>query len=163
MIRLIAAVDQKMGIAKQGRQPWSLPADEQYFREQTMRHGGVLLMGRKTHEVISRALPRRISYVLSRDPQATDTAPAIDSVHFIPDPQLAVQKHPDLWVIGGADVYRQLLPQADELYLTIIAADFGCDQFFPGFADQGFIQVSRSLQYIENGLAYRYEVYTKAP
>lgn len=154
MIRLIAAVDARFGIAKHGRLPWELPAEQLYFRNMTMRHGGVVLMGRKTYQCIGHALADRRNYVASRTLPDTSGITVVEDVrHFL------VNCPDDVWVIGGAAIYAQALPYADELYITRIQADFNCDQFFPIISEQSFQLVFRSPPQFEAGVSYLYEIY----
>lgn len=154
MIRIIAAVDRKLGIAKHGFQPWNIPTDEQYFREQTSQYSAAVLMGSKTFEVIGHPLKDRKNYVLSREAVAASGA---EVVHDLDD--FLKNYKPDIWIIGGASVFAQALPYADELYITHIEADFGCDQFFPDFS-QGFMHFNDEPPREENGFIFRYSVYT---
>lgn len=155
MIRLIAAVDRKRGIAKGGLQPWYIPNDEKYFLNQTSKWGGEVLMGSKTYQVIGHPLAGRKNYVASRD------AVSVNGAEIVSDLQGFLQSFGrDLWVIGGASVFEQSLPFADELYLTEIQADFGCDQFFPAYEDKFMIFGEEPLQE-QNGFLYKYVVYTR--
>nr|AIA13404.1 Dihydrofolate reductase [uncultured bacterium]AIA13562.1 Dihydrofolate reductase [uncultured bacterium] len=155
MIRLIAAIDNKLGIAKNGTLPWTLPVEQHYFKEMTMRHGGIVLMGRRTYETIGRPLPGRQNFVLSSTLQDTD------GITVVRDLKTFLQEQPDVWVMGGASVYEQTFEQADELYITRIDADFGCDQFFPAFATDAFYLQRRSPVQRENNLNYLYEIYSR--
>lgn len=152
MIRLIAAVDQKFGIAKNGVQPWKLPSDEQYFQQKTLEYGANILMGRKTFEVIGRPLPDRNNFVVSHE----NVIAGVTVVHDIEEFLQSFAE--DVWVIGGTSLYEQTLELADEIYLTHIAADFKCDQFFPAIAD-GFQLVSQSDMQQDNGLDFTYALY----
>lgn len=155
MIRLIAAIDQARGIAKAGRQPWHIPADEQYFREQTTKFGARVLMGRKTYEVIGRVLPLRTNYVLTHSRRI---GPEIITVTDV-DAFLQTESE-DIWVIGGAEVYRQTIALADELYLTLVLSDFACDRFFPTYESQ-FELISKGLVQKEGGLSYVHVIYRR--
>lgn len=156
MIRLIAAIDRKRGIAKGGVQPWKIPEDEIYFKDKTHLFGGNVLMGGKTYEVIGHPLPNRRNFVLT-----TDTTP-IEGVEIVNNLSYFLQSFPqDLWVIGGASVYEQTLEKADELYLTHIEADFGCDQFFPEFKGI-FEPTENSGMHEENGFIFTYAAYTNS-
>jgi len=155
MIRLIAAIDQKRGIAKAGRQPWHIPADEQYFKDQTRKFGARLLMGRKTFNVMKHPLPDRTNYVLSHNRQSESGIVGVTDLDaFLQD------LTEDIWVIGGAAVYQQTIARADLLYLTRIESDFGCDQFFPDYAEQ-FELVDQSPPQHEDGLVYTYAIYRR--
>ncbi len=155
MIRLIAAIDTKRGIAKGRLQPWYIPNDEKYFLEQTSKWGGEVLMGSKTYEVIGHPLANRKNYVVSRD------AVTVNGAEIVSDLDGFLKSFErDLWVIGGASVFEQALPYADELYLTEIQADFGCDQFFPDFT-ASFMPFGEDSLQEQNGFIYKFAVYTK--
>lgn len=155
MIRLIAAVDQKLGITKGGLQPWKLPADEQYFAEQTKLRGGIVLVGLTTFKTFKAPLTERQNFVVTHE---TSPIPGVELVHDI-DAFLAA--HANVWVVGGASVFEQTISQADELYLTEIAADFGCDQFFPDFLPHEFELAEQSEPQEQNGFHFTYKTYKR--
>ena len=160
MIRLIAALDQKRGIAKHGYMPWNIPADERYFTDQTKLYGGVLLTG-KTTFVISykgRPLAGRDNYILTHE---TQEIPGVTVVHDLAE-FLEQLQGADLWVAGGASVFEQVmnLGKADELYLTAIDADFGCDQFFPPYEEEFKLRSQSNLMH-ENGFTFYFAKYQK--
>jgi dihydrofolate reductase len=156
MIRLIAAIDRSRGIAKGGLQPWKIPADEQYFKDKTHLYGGNILMGKKTFSVIGHPLPNRRNFVLTQDEGEN-----VEGVEFVRDLDGFLQNfHEDIWIIGGASVFDQTIDRADEVYLTHIEADFGCDQFFPETAEKLELTEKSDLQE-ENGFIFTYRVYKK--
>lgn len=157
MIRQIVAIDAKHGIAKAGVQPWKLPGDEQYFSEKTKLYGGLVLMGRKTFEVIGRPLPERQNFVVTRN-----TALQTPGVQIVHDVSAFLDAYDDVWVIGGAELYEATLAVCDELYVTEIEADYDCDTFYPAFLG-AFELSSKSPVATENGTNYRYCVYTRRP
>ncbi len=158
MIRLIAATDRKSGLAKQGFQPWNIPDDEKYFNDHTKSHGGNVLIGAITFKTIGRPLVERQNYVLTRDKTPVE---GVELVHDL-ESFLKDYKDRDLWVVGGANVFSQVIgaDKADELYITHIEADFGCNQFFPEFVEK-FKLVDESELHEQNGFIYRYAVYKK--
>lgn len=156
MIRLIVAVDQQLGMAKNGKQPWHLPTDEKYFLEQTQKYGSVVLMGRPTFEGIGHPLKERRNIVMSRSLKQAD------GVEIATDLQEALEIAPDIWIIGGASIFAQTLQFADELYVTRIEADFECDQFFPEF-EQDFDLTHKSVPCHENGLTFTFCIYRRKP
>lgn len=156
MIRLIAAIDRKNGLAKHGGQPWSIPEDEAYFERQTRKYGGVVLMGSTTYKVIGKPLNERTNYVLSRDKTDLEEVEVVEDL----DKFLDEFREKDVWVIGGANVFAQVINVADELYLTQIEADFNCNQFFPEY-DQKFESSAQSELHEENGFIFSYAVYKK--
>jgi dihydrofolate reductase len=156
MIRLIVAHDLKHGIAKHGFQPWYLPDDEQYFNKQTTSHGAKVLVGRRTLlDTIGHPLKNRQNFVLSRDKPATEL-----DITYVDDLTTFLDAlSDDIWVIGGASVYEQIINRADELYVTSIKADFGCDQFFPVY--DAFTLTKDSDLHTQNGFIFSYQVYKK--
>ena len=151
VIRLIAALDTRQGIAIETGIPWRLPGDIAYFREQTGH--GLLVMGSATYREFASPLHGRDNYVLTTHP---DTLRA----GFLPAGDLDVlgRDHPtdDIWVIGGAAVYAGTIASATELFLTQVQADFNCTKFFPEYRDE-FSIAEQSPDHEENGVAYRFE------
>ena len=159
MIRLIAAIDRKRGLAKQGFQPWYIPEDEQRFTELTKQYNGHVLVGSTTYKTFHGPLKDRDNYVLTRDKTPIEGVELVhDLKKFLDD-----FKDRDLWVIGGANVFAEVLElgKADELHLTHIEADFGCNQFFPEYADKFKLQQETDL-HEENGFIFKYAWYTRA-
>ncbi len=125
-LKVIVAIARGGVIGCRGRMPWHLPEDLRYFKEVTM--GGVVVMGRKTFESIGRPLPGRINVVVTR--QADFAPPGVEVAHSLEE---AVERHPDAFIIGGAEIYRQAMPMAGELYITEIDADYEGDTRFPEY------------------------------
>jgi dihydrofolate reductase len=114
------------------------------------------LVGSTTFKTFKGALPDRINYVATRHNESFTGATVVHDIEkFLRD------QTDDVWVIGGSHIYQQVidLHLADELYLTHIAADFGCDQFFPDYAD--FKQTSHSEVHHQNGFTFSYAIYQK--
>jgi dihydrofolate reductase len=162
MIRCIIAIDRKRGLAKHGYMPWNIPDDEAFFTDQTKLYGGNILVGGVTFREAFKSQPLvdRQNYLLTRDKTPVE---GITLVHDL-DKFLTEMGDTDLWVTGGAKVFEQVLAAgaADELYVTKIDADFGCDQFFPEYeADFQLAQEGELLE--ENGFTYQYTIYRKRP
>lgn len=125
--KAIAAMSENRVIGNAGDIPWHLPEDFKWFKQTTM--GGILIMGRKTFDSIGRPLPGRETYVLSRTPRN------IPNVHCFTDlamlDQLATDK--TIWIAGGGEIYRQMLPHCDTLYLTRVHRTCEGDAYFPEF------------------------------
>ena len=126
-ISLIVAVAENGVIGQGGRLPWRLPADLQHFKRVTM--GKPVLMGRKTWASIGKPLPGRRNLVVSRDPHFVATG--VEVFHTVDDALRAAAEAPELMVIGGADLYRALLPRAHTLHLTRVHAAPDGDTRFP--------------------------------
>jgi dihydrofolate reductase len=128
-VSVIAAVDRNGLIGGERGLPWHLPRDLRRFRELTW--GKPIIMGRTTHEHIGRPLPGRHNLVLSRRTHAT--IPGCTLVSSIDQAiQTAAKESEEVFVIGGGEVYREVLPRADRLYLTVVDGVFVGTTFFPG-------------------------------
>lgn len=140
IISLIAAMDENRVIGLNNTLPWRLPADMRHFREVTM--GKPVLMGRKTFESIGKALPGRRNIILTRDPDFQ--ARGCEVAHTLEAALAAAADSEELMVLGGADLFAQLLPRASRLYLTEIHASFSGDAWFPAFNKQEWAETERT-------------------
>jgi dihydrofolate reductase len=158
VIRLIAAIDEKRGLSTDTGIPWRLPGDVAHFRQLTVN--GTVLMGRTTYDEFAAPMPDRKNVVLTRSPDGL--RPGFLGVTDL-DSFLATQPDSEkLWVIGGAAVYAEAIGQAEELSLTRVEGDFNCTRFFPPF-EADFDLVDRDEVHRENGIAYRFETWRRAP
>lgn len=123
---LIVATTKNNVIGKDNQMPWHLPADLAWFRQNTI--GKPVIMGRKTYESIGRPLPKRINIVLSRQPFEQEGVIWKNSLESAVD---FVKESEEILLIGGGELFKQYLPQADKLYLTQIQAEIEGDTFFP--------------------------------
>src|SRR5579862_6774561 len=129
-IELVVAVAENDVIGVANQLPWHLPADLKHFKALTL--GKPVLMGRKTYQSIGKALPGRKNIVLTR---SADFSPGdCVVVADLDRARLAADAEPALMVIGGADIYRQCLPLARRIHLTLIHARIADgDTFFTGW------------------------------
>jgi len=125
-ISLIVAMDEKGLIGRDNDLPWRLSADLQYFKRVTM--GKSLIMGRKTHESIGRALPGRKNIVLTH--KSNYQAVGCVVVHSLDDALIEAGEQ-ETMVMGGASLYKAFLPFARRLYLTQVHAILEGDTWFP--------------------------------
>lgn len=128
-LSLLAALDRRRAIGRDGAMPWHLPDDLKRFKSLTL--GKPVLMGRKTAIAIGRALPGRRNLVLSR----AQAAPFADQeVMRSLDQALSTAGGTELVVIGGGEVYALALPHATHMYLTWVDTEtLDADTFFPAF------------------------------
>ena len=131
-IVLVAAMDRDGLIGRGDALPWRLPADLRHFKSLTM--GKPILMGRRTFESIGRPLPGRHNIVVSRDPAFR--AEGCTVVRSVQEALEAAAGSEEVMVIGGAQLYAQLLDRADRMYLTLVHAEVEGDAWFPEF-DRG--------------------------
>lgn len=125
MISFIFAMDRNRVIGKDNQLPWHLPNDLKFFKETTRGH--TVIMGRKTYESIGRPLPDRRNIVLTT--QQGYAAPGCEVVHAVEE--LELHAGDEQFVIGGAEIFKALMPIADRLYVTHIDAEFEGDAFYP--------------------------------
>ena len=130
MIKAIVAMAENRVIGKAGTIPWYLPEDFKFFKATTMGHA--ILMGRKTYESIGKPLPGRENIVLSRTMPETPGVSVIRSPDDLKEPE-STQQGRDLFVIGGEEIYRLLLPKVQELYITKVPQTIEGDTRFPEF------------------------------
>ncbi|MGB8956760.1 MAG: dihydrofolate reductase [Tumebacillaceae bacterium] len=138
MISFIFAMDRNRVIGKGNQLPWHLPNDLKFFKETTRGH--TVIMGRKTYESIGRPLPDRRNIVLTTR-QGYD-APGCEVVHAVEELELHTGE--EQFVIGGAEIFKALLPVADRLYVTHIDAEFEGDAFYPEIDPDEWKAVSRT-------------------
>lgn len=165
MLSLIAAVAQNRAIGKAQKLLWHLPEDMRYFRETT--RGKTVIMGRKTWESLPEAfrpLPGRRNIVVTRNPDYVATGATL--ARSLPEALSAASDNNndnEIFVIGGAELYRQALPLAQRLYLTEVAENYAGDAFFPEIPVQEWREVSRSPQRSASGLEFAFVVYQHRP
>lgn len=130
-MKAIAAVDKNWGIGLKGKLLVQIPADQRFFRETTT--GQVVVMGRKTLESFPSGMPlkNRVNVVMTRSgaslPDEVEKAGSIDELKTV----LSRYEDKEIFCIGGAEIYRQLLPMCDECYITKIDESYEADAFFP--------------------------------
>lgn len=126
-ISLVVAVAENRVIGRDNQLPWRLPADLRRFKQLTMGHP--IVMGRKTHQSLGRALPGRTNIVVTR--QENYSAPDCIVVQSIDEALSCVSGAKEVFFIGGAEIFAEILPRADRLYVTLIHAEFEGDAYFP--------------------------------
>lgn len=144
IISLIAALTQNKVIGKNNDLPWHLPDDMKYFMQTTKGHH--VIMGRKNYESLPekfRPLPNRTNIVITR--QKDFKAPGCAIVHSLEEAVNIAKaaQEPELFIIGGAEVYRQGLPLVQRMYLTEIQTELEGDTYFPEVKNDEWNETSR--------------------
>ncbi len=128
----VVAMDENRVIGRNNDLPWHLPDDMKWFRAKTM--GKPCIMGRKTYDSLParfRPLPGRLNIVVTRN---TDyEAPGAVVVHSMDDALQAAGEVEEIIIVGGADMFRRLMPVVDRLYLTQVHGAAEGDVFFPPY------------------------------
>jgi dihydrofolate reductase len=138
-ISIIAAMAENRVIGGDGALPWDLPADRRRFRELTWGHP--VIMGRKTFESIGSALAGRQNMVLTR--QQGHRVEGCLTFGSLPAALEACAGSSEVFVIGGGELYREALPLAQQLYLTIVHVVVDGDTLFPEIPADEFKEVER--------------------
>lgn len=152
-------------IGNQGKLPWRLPADLQYFREQTIGH--TLVMGRKTFEGMGgRPLPGRKTVILTRDHDYQVKHENVQVLHSKAEVlQLAKDSEQPVYIAGGAEVYQLFEPYYDRLLKTVITGDFAGDAYFPKIDCSPYELVSSiaGVQDEKNQYPFHFETWQRKP
>lgn len=158
IISLIAALTENRVIGKNNDLPWSLPDDMRYFMKTTTGHN--VIMGRKNYDSLPpkfRPLPNRTNIVITR--QKDFVAPNCKVMHSIEEgiDMARSAGEQEVFIIGGAEIYRLALPLAQRLYLTEIKESLPGDTFFPEFARNQWRELSRQSHLEDDRHPYAFD------
>ncbi|MFC2994107.1 dihydrofolate reductase [Acinetobacter sichuanensis] len=160
----VVAMDQQRCIGKGNDLPWHISADLKHFKEITQ--GGVVVMGRKTLESMGRALPKRVNWVITRDPnwsfEGVKTATSIEQALTLAIADVQASEKPEtLFIIGGGEIFTQTIAIADRLELTHIELNVQGDAHYPEIPNE-FKKIA-SEQHIDDktGIAFEFATYQK--
>lgn len=159
-LSIVAAVARNGVIGREGGIPWHIPEDMARFRALTTGHP--VVMGRKTWDSLPdrfRPLPGRRNVVVTRNPVWTadgaERAASLDTaLELLDDPET-------VFVIGGASLYDQALPLADDLELTEVDLEPEGDAFFPAWDREAFEEMSRDARVSEDGTPFAFVTYRR--
>ncbi len=159
IIAAIVATDLNNAIGKNNQLLWHLPADLKFFKTTTM--GCPIIMGRKTYESIGRLLPGRKNIIITRNKDLK-----IEGAVICSDLNSAIEACNDsekVFIIGGAQIYRESIEVIDELYRTLVKSSFDADVFFPEIETTQFKKVWEECHEKDekNPYDYCYEKYIK--
>ena len=166
MIKIIAAVGKNLELGKQDGLIWNLPGDLKFFKEQTIN--SIVVMGHNTFESLPKKLPNRKHYILTDHPiEKLEFKNDIDGVKIyfnfncLLEAIIKKARIKDVYIIGGASIYKQFIEYADELILTEIhAEDKAADVYFPSFDKEHYTrQIISSNE--DNGIMYDHVRYVK--
>lgn len=138
IISIIAAMAENRVIGRRNELPWDLPSEHRRFREITMGHP--VIMGRRTFESIGHPLPGRKNIIIT-----TQQGFAPEGCSVVNDLQAAIttcEGADEVFICGGEAVFREAMPLADRIYLTVVEEEFDGDAFFPAIPDD-FVEVER--------------------
>ncbi len=158
MIRAIVHADKKWGIGKNNDMMFSLPKDMRFFRETTSGH--TVVMGGKTLRAMpgGKPLKNRVNIVLTRG-QVTENCVTVGSFDAL-KAELKSRQDEEIYIIGGGEIYKALLPYCHEALVTKVDAVGGAEVFFPNLdEDENFTLVYESEPIDDNGNTIRFTTY----
>lgn len=138
-ISLIVAADQENGIGKDNQLPWHLPADLKHFKNLTTGHS--IIMGRKTYDSIGKPLPNRRNIVISRSSDLN--IPGAEVCASLDNALNLCKSEHEVFIIGGAQIFRDSFPIADILYLTRIHENFFADTFLQEIDNSQWVEIEK--------------------
>lgn len=147
MIILVVARDIFGTIGKDNKLPWHCKEDLQRFKRITM--GNTIVMGRKTFESLPKMLPGRKHVVLTRNEDFSHEG--VEVFHSIDDLLVTYEGKEDLYIIGGAEIYRQFIDKFDVIEMTVIKGDYDGDAHFPDLP-----KVPTSMEIVEQTDEYMF-------
>lgn len=153
-ISLVVAMASNRAIGKNNQLLWHLPADLKHFKQITSGH--TIIMGRKTYDSIGRALPNRRNIVITRNTNLK--LENIEVANSLEQAFALCTNIDQVFIIGGAEIYKQTLPLAKTIHSTTVHQDFEGDAFFPQLAEGEWITVSEEIHQPDekNKLAYTF-------
>lgn len=161
MISFILAMDENRVIGKDNKLPWHLPEDLKFFKRVTMGHP--IVMGRKTYDSIGKPLPGRENIIITRNVNYRNDDCTV--FNHLDDFLAYSQQKPEeeFFVIGGAEIFNQLLSNADRLYITEIHEKFDGDTFFQEVDMEKWQLISREkgLKDEKNPYDYEFTIYDR--
>ncbi|PPL04768.1 dihydrofolate reductase [Parapedobacter indicus] len=158
-VSAIVAAAENNAIGKDNKLLWHLPNDLRYFKRTTSGHA--VIMGRKTYESVGMPLPNRRNLVVTR--QEDYTLEDAQVVHSLEAALAHCTNEKEVFIVGGAEIYRLALPLTDRVYLTRVHANFPGDTYFPDLDEHDWVLVSEDKHDPDERHAYGYtfEVYER--
>lgn len=157
MLSIIVAKAKNNIIGKQNQIIWSIPEDMKYFKEKTTNH--VIIMGRKTFNSLGRILPNRKHIVFTQNKDFNIDNENVKVVHSIPEIQEYIEDETENFVIGGAMIYKLLMPYCTKMYITEIDKEFDGDTYFPEINKDEWKETKRTKGKTDESIKYDFVVY----
>lgn len=161
MLSIIVAIAKNNTIGKDNKLLWHLPDDLKRFKKLTIGHN--IIMGRKTFESLGRVLPNRHHIILSKDTQLKIDNKDVEILNDISMLDKIINSEEENFVIGGAAIYKVLMPYCKKMYVTEIDKDFDGDVYFPEISLEEWKEIEREdgPKDKENDFKYEYVTYER--
>ena len=152
IVSLVAAASENNVIGKNNTLIWRMPADMKFFKNLTMGH--TVVMGRKTYESMGKPLPGRKNIIITRNKEyKADGCVVFGSFSDVLE---YCKAEDEIYVIGGAEIYHQLMNSADKIYLTRIHHNFAGDAYFPEIPNSEWEETKRTDFSADENNQYNY-------
>lgn len=151
-ISAIFAMSDNRVIGRDNQLPWRLPADLRHFKAVTL--GKPVIMGRKTYDSIGGPLPGRLNIVVTHKEDLI--IPGVTVVHSPQAALAAASTANEVFIIGGAQLFKEFLPRTERIYLTIIHAHFDGDAYLPALPEKEWQVIARADHEPNEESEYRY-------
>lgn len=158
MLSIIVAVAKNNVIGKDNQLIWHLPEDLKRFKRLTTNH--TIIMGRKTFESLGRVLPNRKHVILCNDAKMSVDDENVEILDDISKLKKYKDSEEENFVIGGATIYKLLMPYADKMYVTHINEEFEGDVYFPEISENDWKITEREKGLIDEKNPFDYEYVT---
>lgn len=152
LLSIIVAAAENGAIGKDNQLLWHLPNDLKFFKRTTVGHP--IIMGRKTYDSVGKPLPNRRNVVITR--QHGLVIQGADVVHSLDEALALCATVAEVFIVGGAEIYRQALPIVSRVYLTRVHADVDGDSFFPALDEREWILRATETHPIDERHAHGY-------
>ncbi|RWU04870.1 dihydrofolate reductase [Pedobacter chitinilyticus] len=126
-ISIVVAISENNAIGKDNQLLWHLPSDLKHFKNITTGH--TIIMGRKTYDSIGKPLPNRRNIIITR--QKDLNLEGVEVVNSLEEALSLSKDEEEVFIIGGAEIYKQAVAVSHRIYLTRVHQEFEADAFFP--------------------------------
>ena len=154
-VTIVVAIAENYAIGKSNQLLWHMPADLKHFKQITSGH--TVVMGRKTYDSVGKPLPNRRNIIISRQEV---TIPGCEVVTSVEDALELCANEDEVFIVGGAEIYKLAINKTDRIYLTIIHHSFDADSFFPEIDYMEWKEVSREDHPADEKHKYAYSFIT---
>lgn len=155
IVSIVVAIADNHAIGKDNKLLWHLPKDLKHFKEITT--GGTVIMGRKTYDSVGRPLPNRRNIIVTRQSITIEGCEVVNSV----EAALALcANDAEVFIVGGAEIYRQAMHLTDRIYLTIVHDNFEADTYFPEIEENIWKETERQDHEADEKNAFAYSFIT---
>lgn len=126
-VTIVVAIGENNAIGKDNQLLWYLPKDLRHFK--TITNGHTVIMGRKTFESVGKPLPNRRNLIITRNKELLIEGAEV--LHTIEEALALCKEDGEVFIIGGAEIYKMAMKHTDKIYLTVVHENFEADAFFP--------------------------------